>query len=188
MLELIAALFTIVCVWLANKRNIMSWPVGIVGVILYSFIFLNSNLYAEFGLQIIFLIQSIYGWYFWVKHKDSEHSYKIKPDRLNKREIISSFLIGIILFIISGFLLSNFTNASIPWLDTFLASFSLVANYLLSKRKIENWYIWIFLDVIYVVMFIYKELYITSILYSILLVLAINGLRHWKKNINILKQ
>lgn len=177
-IEFLAVIFTLLCVWLTTKRHIFSWPVGLIGVGLYSIVFWNSKLYSDFGLQIVFLIQGIIGMTNWIKNR--EDTIHTKIEYLIPLHRIFWILMGIIIYLIVSFLMYLYTDASAPWIDSFVAVFSLIANWLLAKRKIENWYIWIIVDIIYIGLFIYKELYLSSILYFILLILAIRGLNEWK--------
>lgn len=181
LLEITAMVFTLICVYLATKNKVMSWPIGIIGVILYSVLFLQVQLYAEVILQTIFLIQGFYGWYNWVELKDKPPAPIAKL--LNNERFK---WLGVILgsTISMYFILSVYTDASIPLIDSFTTSVSLVANWLLAKRKIESWYLWIFIDLIYVGMFAYKMLYLTSGLYFVFFFMAIYGLHNWKEEYN----
>lgn len=185
-MEIFAVIFTLLCVWLAMKRNVLSWPIGLIGVILYSFIFWNTKLYSDFILQIIFFIQGIIGWLYWFKNKE-DNTNKTKIDNLTSNDKIKWVIFSIISYIIISLLLSNYTDASAPWIDSFVAINSLIANWLLAKRKIENWYIWIMVDIIYIGLFIYKELYLSAGLYLILGIISVNSLIEWNKQLKLYK-
>lgn len=180
-IEIIAVVFTLVCVYLLTKRNILNWPIGIIGAILYGFIFFDAKLYADFGLQILFVIQGIFGWISWQQNKDESDKVEVSFLSLKWKLITGSILISS--WILISYLLSFYTDASAPWIDTFVVVTSIIANYLLIKRKVDSWYLWILADVIYIGLFIYKDLYPTAILYSILLGLAIKGYHDWYKKI-----
>ena len=177
MIETLAVIFTIICVWLTTKRHILSWPIGLLGIIFYAFVFWKSKLYSDFGLQFVFFAQGIVGWVTWKNHLEDKIHTKI--------EILSGWAklywitIGLWAYFIVGLIMSRYTNASAPWIDSFVAVFSLIANWLLAKRKIESWYIWIVVDVIYIGLFIYKGLYLSAILYWVLAILAVQGLKSW---------
>lgn len=181
MIETLAVIFTIICVWLTTKRHILSWPIGLLGMVFYAVVFWNNKLYSDFGMQFIFAVQSIVGWITWKNHlEDKVHT---KVDFLYPYERVLWFLIGIVSWIGIAFIMQKYTDASVPWVDSFVAVFSLIAQWLLAKRKLENWYIWIFVNVIYIGLFIYKGLYLSSLLYVGLIVLDIYGLRDWKKKL-----
>ena len=177
MIEILAIVFTFICVYLTTKNKVSSWPVGIIGVTLFLVLFFQVQLYAEVITQIVFLLQSFYGWYNWSKLKDKPPA---PITRLTTKEKLTwSSIILMSTGIIYQVLL--YTNASITLVDSFTTSISLVANWLLAKRKLENWWLWIFVDVIYVGMFAYKMLYLTSGLYFVFFFMAMYGLSNWKK-------
>jgi nicotinamide mononucleotide transporter len=179
-LEIFATIFTLICVWLTVKRNIWCWPMGIIGVSAYFFVFFENQLYADAGLQIIFLIQSIYGWYFWVygKNEDIEN---VPIRRLKLTEQILTLSFCVILIFTIGWLSATFTDTDVAYLDAMVASISLIANLLLARKIIDNWPLWIFVDVVYVGLFIYKELYLTAGLYVVFFFMATTGLIQWRK-------
>lgn len=180
MIEILAVVFTFICVYLTTKNKVSSWPVGIIGVTLFLVLFFQVQLYAEVITQIVFLLQSFYGWYNWSRIKNKPPAPITLLTMKEKLTWTSVILIstGIMYEVLIH------TNASIPLVDSFTTSISLVANWLLAKRKLENWYLWIFVDVIYVGMFAYKMLYLTSVLYFIFFFMAIYGLNNWKKEYN----
>src|SRR6056297_3344138 len=94
MIEIFAVIFTLACVWLASKRHILSWPIGIVGIIFYAIVFWDSKLYSDFGLQFIFLYQSIYGWYLWNQNKEkNSNQTNVEKLRLIEKLLYLSILI-----------------------------------------------------------------------------------------------
>lgn len=181
MIELFAALATLLCVWLTSKVNIFSWPVGLIGILLYSYIFYTTKLYADLCLQTFFLGQTIYGWYNWSHNK---HENIIEIGRMNKHELITSIFLFLFISTLFSFIFSNYTKASLPYVDSHLSAVCISATYLLSKRKYESWFLWIYADCIYVFLFLYKGLYISSVLYFILFFIAIKGLITWKKQLD----
>ena len=182
MIEFLAAILTLLCVWLTTKRHIMSWPIGIVAIILYSFIFIEVKLYADFFLQIVFLFQGLYGWYNWSQNKNNINEVIIyKPTALNRVWSANAILF---LYITISHILIHYTDASVPYADAYLTSICIVANWMLSKRNIDNWYLWIYADFLYIGLFCYKGLYVSAILYFILGLIAIKGLLNWKNVYN----
>jgi nicotinamide mononucleotide transporter len=170
----------ILCVWLAAKNNIYNWPIAIVSVIIYLFIFLESKLYADMGLQIYFLLMNVYGWYFWNKNKDNPA--KERPvSMITHKEIILS-LAGIIIFTyaLGTFLYKN-TDASFPFVDSFCTACSLMAQLFLARKVLQNWLIWIFVDIIYVGVYISKDLYATAFMYALYIYIAAVGYLNWRK-------
>ena len=168
----------ILCVYLAAKNRIWSWPFAIVSVIIYIFIFWNSKLYADMGLQVYFLIMNFYGWYFWSQRNENE---KTPVSSITAREVIYS-IIGIIGFTVGlGFFLYKGTDASFPFLDSFCTACSIVAQVFLARKVMENWLIWIFVDVIYVGVFMVKDLHLTAGMYALYIYIAAMGYIEWRR-------
>lgn len=170
----------ILCVWLAAKNNIWNWPIAIVSVLIYIFIFFESKLYADMGLQVYFFAMNIYGWYYWSKQK--ENPAKERPiATITKKEILLSIL-GVIIFTLAlGFLLHKNTDASFPFIDSFCTAVSLIAQIFLARRVIQNWLIWIFVDIIYVGVYFSKDLYATGLMYTLYVGIATMGYLDWRK-------
>ena len=179
MIEFLAVIFTLLCVWLTVKRHVMSWPIGLFAVSFYMLVFWQTKLYSDFGLQFIFFAQGIYGAFNWFKNREDQVHTKVET--LSFIERIFWLFTGAFSWLLLAFIMDYFTDASVPWIDSFVAVFSLIANWILAKRKIESWVIWIGVDLIYINLFLFKELYWSAGLYAILLLLAIKGLKDWKK-------
>lgn len=178
-IEIIAVVFSLACIWLAVKKHPLNWPVGLIGVAAYMGLFWQVKLYADMLLQVVFMAQGIYGWYNWLKRNDSETG--IRVSYLNNRQRLAyAALIPLIAFVWS-YLLVHYTDASTPYVDAFVATLSLLANWLMAKKKTDNWALWILADIIYVGLFWYKELYLSSGIYVIFLILASKGLIDWNK-------
>jgi nicotinamide mononucleotide transporter len=184
LIEIIAVLFSLICTWLAVQKHILNWPIGIIAVLAYMILFYKEKLYADMTLQIIFIIQGFYGWYNWI-HKKEKHEINISS--LSNKERISYSAGILILSLIWSYVLIRFTNASSPIVDSFVSTTSLVANWLMAKKKIENWILWVLADTIYIALFWYKELYLSSFIYFIFLLMAIKGYLDWNKKSNIKK-
>jgi nicotinamide mononucleotide transporter len=180
LLEWFGVFTGILCVWLAAKNNIYNWPIAIVSVIIYIFIFFESKLYADMGLQVYFFAMNVYGWYFWSKNRNNpEASRPIAIIR--KKEIILSILGVIVFTLILGFLLKKNTDASFPFLDSFCTACSLIAQVFLARKVLQNWLIWIFVDIIYVGMYISKDLQATAVMYALYVYIASVGYLDWRK-------
>lgn len=186
MLEIIGVITGFACVILAALNSIWNWPVAIISVTLYIFIFFNAQLYADMGLQVYFLGMNIYGWYFW-SHKPVTE-VKAPVVLITVRQIIVSALIIGITTPSLGFLLVklapvlHYKPASFPYLDSFCTACSLVAQVFLARKVLENWLIWIFVDIIYVGVYIVKGLDATAFMYAGYVVIALMGYLDWKKN------
>lgn len=170
----------ILCVYLAAKNIIWNWPVAIISVTIYIFIFFEAKLYGDTGLQVYFLAMNIYGWYYWhQERKNSRQPRPISSMRLN--EFLFSIL-GVMVFTCGlGYYLNHKTDASSPYLDSFCTAVSLVAQVFLARKVLQNWLLWIFVDLIYVGLYIYKGLYATSFMYALYIYIAAMGYLEWKR-------
>lgn len=179
-LELLAALLGAISVYLSVRQNIWSWPTAIVNVVVYAFVFYQAKLYADMGLQVIYAALSVYGWYEWLyggANRTALHVTRTAPR------------LGAVLTLIAlagsaalGVFLRGATDAALPFMDSFLSSTSLVAQWMMTKKKLENWLVWIGVDVLYVGMFVFKHLYITAGLYAVFLALAVRGYIDWRRS------
>jgi len=179
-LEITAAVFGAVAVYLAARENIWSWPTAIVNVSLYTIVFFQSRLYADMGLQVVYLVLSIYGWYNWL-HGGSQRS-TLQVTRASAR-----LLLGLVAFIVIasyalGATLATQTNAALPYLDSALTVTSLGAQWLMTRKILENWLLWIAVDIVYVPMFLSRGLPATAVLYAVFLVLAVLGFVEWRRS------
>ena len=183
LIEVIAVLFSLICIILAVKKHVLNWPVGIIGVSAYLILFYRERLYADMMLQIVFIIQGIYGWYNWQHNNQEQHDLQV--GYLSNRQrffylfIIAAFSTGWFL------LLKYYSNASLPLVDSLAATISLVANWMMARKYIENWILWITVDLIYIALFWYKSLYLSSGIYVVFLFLALKGWTDWNKKRNI---
>jgi len=170
----------ILCVWLAAKNNIYSWPIAIISVVIYIFIFFESKLYADMGLQFYFFIMNVYGWYYWSKNRNNPEASRPVANITQKEILISIISIIVFTFLLGQFLYKN-TDAALPYIDSFCTACSLVAQVFLARKVMQNWLIWIFVDIIYVGMYISKDLYATAVMYALYVYIASVGYLDWRK-------
>ncbi len=179
-LEWLGVFTGILCVWLAAKNNIWNWPIAIISVSIYIFIFFESKLYADMGLQFYFFAMNAYGWYFWSRQKNNLQ--KDRPITLITRKEILLSIVGVIVFtLIIGLFLHQNTDASFPFIDSFCTACSLIAQLFLARKVLQNWLIWIFVDIIYVSVYFAKGLYATGLMYALYIFIATVGYIDWKK-------
>ena len=180
-LEIAAVAFGLVSVYLSTRQNIWSWPTAIVNVALYAVLFWREKLYADMGLQVIFLILSVYGWYEWLF--GGENKTALHVSRLTRHTATILIVIAMAGSMALGFILQRATDASLPWLDATLAVVSLVAQWMMTRKILENWLLWIAVDIVYVGMFFFlKNLYLTGFQYTVFLALAVAGHRQWLRS------
>jgi nicotinamide mononucleotide transporter len=175
--EVVAAITGAASVYLSARQNIWSWPTAIVNVSLYTVVFFREGLYSDTGLQVVYLILSLYGWYQWL-YGGAQHA-GVRVSRASRRLLLGSALVGLVFWAALGTLTSALPGSSLSYLDAALTTTSLVAQWMMTRKVLENWLLWIAADIVYVPMFIYKELYVTAALYAVFLVLALIGYISW---------
>jgi nicotinamide mononucleotide transporter len=183
LLELFAAIVGAVSVWLSVRQNILSWPTAIVNVILYVVVFYQAKLYADMGLQVVYAVLSIYGWYEWLYGGEGRSELHVTRTGPGLAALLT--LIALSGSVLLGTLLRHATDAALPYMDSFLSSTSLVAQWMMTRKKLENWLVWIAVDVLYVGMFIFKGLYLTAGLYLVFLALAVKGYVDWRRSMRV---
>ncbi|MCF9047400.1 nicotinamide riboside transporter PnuC [Acinetobacter nectaris] len=177
-LEIFAVLVSVIGVGLTILRHMWCWWFNLLAYILYGYLFFEYKLYGEVILQFIFLIMNFYGFYFWLKTKQEQQDIRIEPLAMN--HLVLQVILAELFGLLFGFTLKTFTNAAVPMLDAQLAAFSLLATYWTSRKYIATWPLWVIVDIIYVGMFIYKDLYLTAGLYAAFVIMALYGWKKWK--------
>ena len=180
MLEFIAVLFGLLSVWYAKNNNIRVFPTGIISVSIYIFINYSAELYANTGINIYYFVMSIYGWVLW---GSKNKKVRKKISSCNRKELFFSILLSIFFFLIIYYLLKA-SNSDVPIFDSITTSLSLVAMFLMARRKIENWIYWIIADLIYIPLYFYKELPLTSFQFLVFSIIAILGYKSWTNKLN----
>ncbi len=178
-IELIGALLSVWAVWLTARRHPWCWPIGLLSVAVYLWIFVDAKLYSDALLQLTFAGLLVYGWRRWMQHLGGDG--RVQVARLPRGDAVGHLLLGALGAVTLGFAMHRWTDAALPWLDSALTSFSLVAQWWQDRRHTAAWWLWIAVDTIYVGEYVYKHLLITSVLYAGFIVLAVIGLRAWQQ-------
>ena len=181
-LEAIAVVFGIVSVYLSTRENIWSWPTALINVALFSALFLKSGLYSDTGLQVVYFVLSLYGWYEWLYGGTGRTA--ITVSRTSRKTWIVLGSIGVVVWALLGTITSRLPGTALPYVDAATTTISLLAQWMMTRKLIENWLIWIAVDVVYVGMFIFKGLYLTAFNYGIYLALAVLGYIAWKRSLS----
>ncbi len=179
-LEILGAILTIWCVYLASKNNILNWPISMLASVVYFFVFFQNRFFSDAYLQVIFLMVQSYGWWYWSALNDSKTNKKITKIKFKYSLLL--FIISVSLYFIwySIYIKIN-PNARSPYIDTLCTVVSLTALYMQAKHWLENWILWIVVDLIYVPMYLNGNQFITAALYTFLIVLAAKGFIEWKQ-------
>jgi len=186
--EIIGTCLGIAYVFLSIKQKIATWLVGLLTSVLYIYVFFVSKFYADMALQFYYVWVSIYGWFIWKKGKQTEHGREVMPiSCLSKNLVIVLSIISILLWICIYIILKHFTDSPYPIGDSFTTALSIVATWMLAKKIIEHWIIWVIVDFVSLLLYLYKGLYPTSVMFAIYIGAAIWGYFEWKKELTIIK-
>ena len=180
-IELLGAILGMAYIFFSIRQNILTWPVGLLTSVLYVWVFLVSKLYADMGLQLYYVVISIYGWYEWVGMNKSDQSDSLKVSRLTLRLGFILIVISIVIFILIWVVLKNYTDSPVPMADALATSLSIVATWMLARKILEHWLVWIFVDTFSIGLFWYKDLLPTVILFAVYTIMAFVGFMEWKK-------
>ena len=177
-LELAGAITAALGIWLTTRRLLICWPVTLVSIFLYMVVFYRAGLLSDALLQVFFVVFTFYGWWHWWRGVRQEGTVRVVP--LPRSSLITAVVLGIPGSFALG-TLARHLHAALPYLDAVLMSYSLVATWWGARKHIANWWLWIVVDRGYIGEYIYKDLWLTALLYAGLVCLAILGLRDWRR-------
>ncbi len=182
-LEITGFICGILGIYLTLKENAWCFPIGLINVILSLYLFYEQQLYADAMQQIVYTILLTYGWYKWLHGaKLSEH---LKINKSSSTVLIVSFFSWLAGTVLLGFLLENYTNAATPWPDSAATMLSFIAQWMVAKKKIENWLLWLVVNITYIGIYLYKGLPFYALLFAVYFCLAIWGYNQWKKEMKL---
>jgi nicotinamide mononucleotide transporter len=179
-IEWVAAIAGVVSVFLSARENIWSWPTALVNVSLYFYIFFRAGLYSDMGLQVVYFALSLYGWYQWL-YGGAQHT-RLRVSRASPRVWIIATVVAVLFWTALSRYTATLPGVSLPYLDAGLTTTSLVAQWMMTRKILENWILWIIADVVYVPMFLFKGLYPTAAQYGVFLALAVMGFVNWRRS------
>jgi nicotinamide mononucleotide transporter len=179
--EAAGVLFGIVSVYLLARQQVWGWPVGLVNAALFMGVFYDARLYAAAALQVVYMGLCLYGWNAWLAGDSG--AGRLLPSRVPRRALGTLLSVGVVCSLAIGAPMGRYTDAALPWVDASTTSFSLVAQWMQTRKWIENWWLWIVVDIVYVGMYVVNALYLTAGLYLVFLVLAGLGLVEWRKSL-----
>lgn len=180
MLEAFGFVTGVVNVWLLARQNIWNWPIGLANNLAYLIVFATSGLYGDAGLQIVYMTLGVYGWWKWLRRGSG-------PGLAVTRTTAAVWMwlapVIAVSFLVLRWFLSRYTDSTVPMWDGLTTALSLAAIWGQSRKLLESWWIWILADLIYIPLYVYKGLWLTSLLYFVFLLLCIFGLREWKREL-----
>lgn len=177
-LEIAGTVTTVLGIWLSTRRLLICWPVVLAADVLYLVVFYRARLFSDSLLQLFFVAFTLYGWYHWWRGVQQEGEVRVVP--LGLRGWLAGLAAGAVGSVLLGWLMVRI-GAALPHLDAALTSYSLVASWWQARKHTANWVLWIAVDLIYIGEYIYKDLRLTALLYAGLVLLAMLGLRDWRR-------
>lgn len=166
---------------LSVRQNIWCWIFGIISSGIYLVVFFNAKIYADMSLQLYYVVMGVYGWMHWARVDNNLQKEKLPVLKLNIKSATILFGITTGLFFSIAWFLIQFTDSSIPWVDAFTTSLSFTATWMLARKIIEHWLIWVVVDAVSIGLYFYRGLYSSMLLFGVLTALAIYGYFEWKK-------
>jgi nicotinamide mononucleotide transporter len=177
--ELAGTITTVLGIWLTTRRMLICWPITLAADLLYLVVFYRAQLLSDALLQVFFVVFTLYGWWHWWRGVRQEGEVRVVP--LELPSLLMAVCAGAVGSLVLGELAKRL-HASLPYLDATLASYSLVASWWQARKHTANWWLWIVVDLIYIGEYVYKDLWLTAVLYAGLTGLAVLGLRGWRRS------
>ncbi|HCC71984.1 MAG TPA: nicotinamide riboside transporter PnuC [Bacteroidales bacterium] len=184
-IEVFGALTGIIYVILEIRQSIWLWPLGLITSVIYIWVFFTSKFYADMGLQTYYVLISIYGWYWWLKGGKKYKKDSLPVTNISMKLAAILLFVFLALFVLIWFILVKYTDSPIPIGDAFTTALSVVATWMLARKIIEHWVLWIIADLVSIGLYIYKGLFPTVILFAVYTVMAVIGFREWRKTVNM---
>lgn len=186
-IEILGTIVGVIYLWLEYKASIYLWIASIIMPAIYLFVYYDAGLYADFGINIYYLLIAIYGWAAWrygfklLGRNDTIHNQELPITRTPRKMWLRIIGIYIVLQLAIVWTLIRFTDSTVPWSDAFTTALSVIGMWMLARKYIEQWWIWFVVDMVSVALYIYKDLYFTAALYALYAVIAIFGYRKWRE-------
>lgn len=166
------------CVLLAARRNVWTYPIGIANNVVFAVLFIVNGLYAAVGLQVVFLVLGAHGWYRWTHGLEQDRSYVAHTPRAAIAPLAGA-AVGVTLAL--AWVLATFTDSTVVVADAATTAVSLVAQYMLNRKWIETWFVWIVADIGFVILYVWTGLWITAALYLVFIGLCVAGFVSWRR-------
>lgn len=179
-IEILATITGLIYLVYSVKGRIELWFFGLITSLLYVFVFFSSGIYADMGINVYYVVISIYGWFHW-KFPGKKIEKELPVSKITLKIGLILLAVSLLLFFVIAKILINFTDSKIAWHDAFTTAFSITATWMLARKILEHWLIWIMVDLLSAILYIYKGLYPTVLLFVIYTVLAFVGYRQWFK-------
>ena len=183
-LEVIGTIVGLVYLWLEYKASIYLWIESIIMPAIYIVVYYDAGLYADFGINIYYLGAAVYGWLVWRFGNKSKAQKELPITQMPMKSWLKVSMVYIVAQLLIAWILIEYTDSNVPWWDAFTTALSVVGMWMLARKYLEQWWVWIVVDVVCVGLYIYKELFFTAGLYAFYAIIAIFGWLNWKRLMN----
>ena len=180
-LEIIGTIVGLIYLWLEYRASIYLWAASIVMPAIYIFVYYDAGLYADFGINIYYLGAALYGWAMWKYGGKTDTQAELPITHIPVRSLLRALPVFAISFVAIAWLLLHHTDSNVPWCDAFTTALSIIGMWMLARKYVEQWWVWMVVDVVCVGLYVYKELYFTAALYALYTIVAVFGWMNWKK-------
>ena len=182
-LEITGTAVGVIYLWLEYRANPWLWVASIVMPAIYLAVYYRAGLYADFGISVYYIFASVYGLWCWLRHPSSDgpdSPAQLPITRMSRKLYAPVALIFVVILVVIGLILVKLTDSTVPWADAFTTALSIVAMWMLARKYLEQWIVWIAVDAASVALYIYKDLWFTAILYAAYAFIAVLGYRRWR--------
>ncbi len=179
--EMVAVFLSVTYLLLAIKQNLWCWPSAFLSTLIYSILFFDASLLMDSALNIFYLVMAIYGWYSWKYGNIKNQNVELEISTYGLKKNLQIILALIVLSLVLGYIMANYTSADYAYLDTFTTVFAVFTTYTLTKKVLENWLYWIVIDSVSIYIYINKGFYLTAVLFALYTILAFVAYNNWKK-------
>lgn len=182
--EILGVIIGFIYLWLEYKASIYLWLTSIIMPAIYLFVYFDAGLYADVAINIYYLIIGVYGWVSWrygISRKNGTEKYDLKISHTSRRQWLRLLIAYIVIHFAISFALINFTDTDVPWFNGLTSALSIIGMWMLAKKLIEQWFVWFVVDILSAVLYFYKGLEPTALLYSVYAIVAILGYKKWNK-------
>ena len=182
--EILGVIIGFIYLWLEYKASIYLWLTSIIMPAIYLFVYFDAGLYADVAINIYYLIIGVYGWMSWrygISRKKGTEKYDLKISHTSRRQWLRLLIAYIVIHFAISFTLINFTDTDVPWFNGLTLALSIIGMWMLAKKLIEQWFVWFVVDILSAVLYFYKGLEPTALLYSVYAIVAILGYKKWNK-------
>lgn len=179
-LEIIGTLIGLVYLWLEYRASIYLWIASIIMPAVYLFVYYDAGLYADFGINIYYLLAAVYGWWVWKYGNKEKQGEELPITRMPRGKWKMAAAMYLVFQLFIAWILIRYTDSNVPWCDAFTTALSMVAMWMLARKYLEQWLVWIVVDVVSVALYLYKGLFFTAGLYALYAIIAVYGYWNWK--------